>query len=136
MTTTTKPRPLKLAPAKLPKGYAALCDLLGYHPAEVVRARFQAWCFEREIPLYDPEQVEDYLGHKADKERAMVRWAELRHYPAVIPISVLAKAGHILADWPGTKFKIGFVGPDPFAEARVHDVRFIFAAWDEPGFSG
>jgi len=136
MTVIERPRPLAPPHAQLPKGYAALCDELDYHPAEVVRARFQSWCFEREIPLYDPEQVDAYLGHKADKEQAMVLWTELRHYSAVIPMPVLTKAGLILADWPDAKLSIRSVGPDPFAEARVYGVRFIFAAWDEPGFSG
>ena len=136
MTVIERPRPLAPPHTQLPEGYTALCDALSYYPAEVVRARFQSWCFDREIPLYDPEQVDDYLGNKADEERVFVRWTELRHYTEVIPFPVLAKAGRILAEWPDAKFRIGHVGPDPFAEARVYGVRFIFAAWDEPGFSG
>jgi hypothetical protein len=142
MTTLTKlrkPQPLSLKKTKwLPDGYEALCESVGFKPPVLVNLKFEKFMFDNEMSLYDVEQVDKYIRSKIGPYQRL-EWIRLELYDEFIPVRVLRCMSKIRMEYSDAKFSISRIAndPDPFARVDIGTARyFIFAVWDEPGFSG
>jgi hypothetical protein len=169
-----KPLPLALKQAEcVSQDYLEACLKVGCNPSALQELQFKNFLFDNEIPLYDYNQVGEYLHYFARNRGLDVCWRAIRGedgpsykslshtsrswdsinqgsfsvapsstipvYDKLIPLRVLKTIALIQESYPKSKFYVSDIAsfPDPFAAVNIGTGKlYVFAVWDEPGFSG